>query len=428
MSFLKQTKSKEVINGGYNLFSLPPTDVSNLGVEYEKVFCENFDGTDTNRSIDFHVAGNNDSFIELIDSYLLLTLSIKKPDGSNLADGENICLISDPSGIFRAIEVFLSDTLISSIQGLYNYRSFIENVLNYNSRTAQNQLDLLGIHWDNHADTFAGDTGIQVRKRQYAGSAKKQVVMKIHSDLFNQPKYLVPRCNLKLRLHRSADAFCLLASDNATAYKLHIDSIYLFIKRIKPSPSLQVSLLEARQKENVVYNFNRVKLYSHLLTPGASSYNIPLQTENILPNFCIVVFVKNNINYADNPFKCDHLGIKNIHLLANNTKYPRHPFEPDFAGGHVARELFALYQLRGEEFANSSLTISLSKYIKGYTLFAFKLSNCQGNEVSLIQSGNLRLCLDLNANLTTAYNAIIYMSSTDSIEIDQYGNVLISHV
>ena len=61
---------------------------------------------------------------------------------------------------------------------------------------------------------------------------------RIHSDLFNQEKFILNGVDLTLKLHRHKPEFCLLSADAAPAYKIIIVDAILYVKKIELTPSV----------------------------------------------------------------------------------------------------------------------------------------------------------------------------------------------
>ena len=69
-------------------------------------------------------------------------------------------------------------------------------------------------------------------------SATKSVDMigYLHCDVFNQEKLLINGVEVRVRLVRSRDSFCLM--DSTGFYSVHIDEANLLVRRVKISPGI----------------------------------------------------------------------------------------------------------------------------------------------------------------------------------------------
>ena len=82
-----------------------------------------------NSPIQFHIAGNSDYYLDLAQSYLHVTVKLKKTDGSAIVDAEkvgpvNLLLHS----LFAEVEVSLNEKIITPSNNTYPYRSYLEKV------------------------------------------------------------------------------------------------------------------------------------------------------------------------------------------------------------------------------------------------------------------------------------------------------------
>ena len=71
------------------------------------------------------------------------------------------------------------------------------------------------------------------------------MIGRIHADIFFQERYLVNEVNVKIKLVRSKDAFCIMSAND---HKAVIVKSVLFVRKVKLSPS--VVLAHAKALEN----------------------------------------------------------------------------------------------------------------------------------------------------------------------------------
>ena len=60
-----------------------------------------------------------------------------------------------------------------------------------------------------------------------------ELIERIHADIFNQARYLMGKCSVKVKLHRHSPKFFLMAATKNNEYVLEIDSASLFVKHEK---------------------------------------------------------------------------------------------------------------------------------------------------------------------------------------------------
>lgn len=128
---------------------------------------------------------------------------------------------------------------MSSPGNTYAYRSYIETLLNYGPDAKTSHLtsalwytDTAG-HMD---DTSDANQGLVSRRAFTAESKTVDMLGHVHSDIFNQEKFLLNGVELRVRLIRARDSFNLLSEN--TTFKVNIVEANLFIRRIKINPAV----------------------------------------------------------------------------------------------------------------------------------------------------------------------------------------------
>ena len=96
--------------------------------------------------------------------------------------------------------------------------------------------------------TLADDNanlGLKKRSQFTAESGEIDLVGMIHADIFCQEKFLLSGVDLKLKLHRSKNEFCLVSGfqplQQMPEYKVQIMDATLFVRSCKLNPTLTVS-------------------------------------------------------------------------------------------------------------------------------------------------------------------------------------------
>ncbi len=177
--------SEECIKSELDLFTVPMTQTAiekNTYVEIPPLSAI----TDSS-PLEFFNAGTGEDYIDLYNTLLYTRIKITRPDGSDIADGAPVGLINYPGAcIFSQVDVSLGDRLITQSSSTYPYRCLIEALINFTN--ASNVIELLA---------------------------------PIHSDIFFQEKFMLNGVDIKIRMTRGKDEFCLMR-DDAIAYKIYI--------------------------------------------------------------------------------------------------------------------------------------------------------------------------------------------------------------
>jgi len=129
------------------------------------------------------------------------------------------------------VDISLNGTLITSSTNTYAYRAYIETLLSYGIEAKSSQLTSAVFYKDeagkmDRPNPLAGDvahrnTGLASRQMFAAQSREIDMIGRIHADIFFQERYMLNEVNVKIKLVRSHDAFCLMAvgGQHSVAYQ-----------------------------------------------------------------------------------------------------------------------------------------------------------------------------------------------------------------
>ncbi|XP_050795693.1 uncharacterized protein F54H12.2-like [Gopherus flavomarginatus] len=396
--------SEECTKSELDLFQIAPTQTSIEKSIYIEV--PPLSAVTESAPIDFFIAGNGIDYMDLNNTLLYLCCKIVKGDGTELAADAEVGLVNYPvASIFSQLDVTLGDRLVSQSNNCYPYRAFIESVLNYSDDTLATQFsaglfykDTAGQHEKTELD--GENLGFVKRAKLTAQSRTVELLGHLHSDLFFQEKLLLNGVDVKIKLTRSKDAFCLMGSA-AEGFKLRIVSASLFVKKVRVAPGVRLGHAEALLAANAKYPVDR--------------------------------FVDNDAfsgSYTKNPFHFKHYDINFVALYVDGEQVPTKPLQPDFEAGRCVREYMNLVQTAGKHMKDRSLLIDREEFAQGYTLFAFDLSPDQecADHYSLIKTGNLRAEIRFGKALTVTVNMTVYGVFDNVIEINQRRNVLFDYM
>ncbi|KAK2848153.1 hypothetical protein Q7C36_009835 [Tachysurus vachellii] len=390
-----------------------------------------------NGPLEFFVAGNGEDYLDLNNTFLHVACKIVIADGTNIANDAKVGVVNYPiASLFSQVDVMLGDRLISQSSNTYPYRAIFECLLNYGKDTLETQF-CTGLFYKDTArymdatDHADRNEGLKRRARFSAESNTFDLTGHIHSDIFFQDKLLLNGVDLRIKMVRSKDEFCLLKEGNIN-FALKILNASLFVKKVSVSPSVKLGHVHALLSSTAKYSLERVCMKTFSLAAGSricSQENLFLGP---LPKTIIFDMVDNDAfsgSYNKNPFNFKHYDAEFVALYIDGTQYPAKPFQPDLKSDNAVREFYSLILASGKQLKDQPLAINREEYSRGYTLFAFNLNpddDC-GQHLSLIKSGNMRMELRFRQALPRTVNLIVYASFDSILEINNRRNVLIDY-
>ncbi|XP_056102088.1 uncharacterized protein F54H12.2-like [Rhinichthys klamathensis goyatoka] len=387
--------------------------------------------------LEFFIAGNGEDYVDLNNTLLYLKLKITRPNGADIADPARVALINYPGAtIFSQVDVSLGDRLISQSSSTYPYRCIIESLINY-SKDALESLFSAGLFFKDTAghmdvnDPVGRNGGLTKRSLYTSGSKVVELLAPIHSDIFFQEKLILNGVDIKIRMTRSQDEFCLMRCDDV-AYKLNIVTASLYVKKVSVSPPVRLGHAQALLSTTAKYPIDRVCLKNFSIPAGARVSNQENLFLGTLPKSIVLAMVDNDAftgSYDKNPFAFKHYDLEFLAVYVDGQQFPAKPLQPNFEAGLAVREFYQLAMTTGRHLKNQALSIDRNDFLNGYTLYAFNLTpdeDC-GQHISLVKSGNIRLEARFRQPLPHTINLIIYAVFDSIVEVSNRRQVLVDY-
>ena len=231
---------QECTKSELDLFTIPATQTSitkGQWIEYHPL--SNINATSP---IEFNVSETGEEYLELAETQLLVKAKITKANGTAL-DPEtkvgpvNLFLHS----LFSQVDVSLNERLISPSTNTYPYRAMIETLFNYGGDAKSSQLSMAMFYKDTPgkmdvvdpvADNADASMGLKARHTFTKQSNTVAMMGPIHSGIFFQYRLIVNEVNLRLKLNRAKNSFCLVSSDPGANFKVVITEAILYIGKV----------------------------------------------------------------------------------------------------------------------------------------------------------------------------------------------------
>ncbi|XP_046491080.1 uncharacterized protein F54H12.2-like [Neodiprion pinetum] len=391
MAFL-HAHSGERMKSELDLFSLPPTQTSieaGQWVHYKPVSSLTDDSP-----IEFVVPGNGDEYIDL--AHTMLSVRVKlQPSAPTPPAGE-----------------------VSPANNSYAYRAYIETLLNHAPPAKKSHLSSAlwydsedGVSDVYDADAVGADRGFIERKRIMSNARTVDLIGHLHCDVFNQDKFLINGVELRLRLVRSRDSFCIMEAENR--HKLHILETSLLVRRMKISPGILLAHARTLAKRVQAETVDNVILGQ-------------------LPKRVIIGFVSNKVFNGDrqrNPFNFQNYSLNFLSLYVDGVQVPSKPLQMSFGKDELYVDAYhTLFSGTGIHFLNEGNGIGRQQFAKGNCLLAFDLTpdlsaNCTSHW-SLIKHGTLRVEVRFDDALKETVNCLVYAEFDNLIEVDAARQVI----
>lgn len=441
MAFL-HTHSSECVKSELDLFTLPPTQTS---IEQSQFVYYNPISTLSDESpIEFIVPGHGEEYLDLAHTMIKIRAKIVKADGTATATDSIGPVNNFLHSMFNQVDVYFNQKVVTPPNNLYAYRAYIETLLNYGEDAKNSHLQMSLWAADSHT---AMDTGVVVAEeaRKNAGLVSRQAFTKggktfdllghLHCDVFNQDKFLMNGVELRVRLIRAKDGFCLMDFAEHD-YKVQIVEASLIVRRVKISPGILIAHAKTLAKTTAKYPLTRVEVKSFVLHSGILGETFDNVILGQLPKRIIIGFVENasfNGSRKRNPFNFQNFGINFLCLNVDGRQIPTKPLQPKFGGDqYLEVEAFnTLFSGTGIHFSDTGNNISRQSYNDGYTLFAFDLtpdlSASSASHWNLVKSGSVRIEVRFDKATEENLNLVLYAEYDNLLEIDSTRQVIVDY-
>jgi len=394
-------------------------------------------------SVIFKIQGD-DCYIDLPETELLLTLSIRKIDNADdtkstqIGGADRIGPVNDfISAIFSQIQVSINDVEVENSNESYPYRAYFENLLSYDkgSKTTflQNGLfykdeagKMQAFDDEDKADNDPAkikskNPGYSQRRKIFIDGKSVELKGKLHSNIFNINRYMLSKTNIRVTLTRSRNNFCLMGSDKLGTYMVHISKAQLRVRKIKVNPEIALQHATGLENKNAMYPMKHVITKAISINEKSKDIIITNIHNGMLPNKVYVGFVKTSAytgSVTTNPYNFEHFTVNEMLMKANGFNVPyNEPLVFDYAKGNYTQAYNTLYQGICE-FPND---ISMADYPRGYTIYAFNFSPdlCNHSHFHEVKTGSLSLSVKFAVETPVSIHAIFYLEFDNILQISK---------
>ena len=373
-----------------------------------------------------------DTYLSLNNMYMHVKARILKADGTKPAKTANVAPVNNLlNSMWSSVETRINNISISPASA-YNtsYKSMMETILsteneNHNYMTSS----MFELDTASQFDTL-GNANVGFKKRKATMRLDQEASVfdmcgPICNDFLRSDNHLAPGNKLSLRFNRASDKFCLLTDSTTVEYKLHIDEIAIYARRITVFPEVSKMLFKpgAPQRYKSVYT----EMKEFPLVTGLNQWSTRLFSGGALPKQIIVGMVETAAfmgSYTKNPMNFKHFGLNSINLKVNGARVPQEPLEPNFSTGQINRAYNHLFMNTGKFKVNRSNCVTDDYFVGGMALFPFDLTPDQCNMFHTHggREGTLELDLSWSAATTAGITVLVYAAFDQVVSLNGENN------
>lgn len=419
------------ITSALNIFAVPPTNVAILRSYFRELLPLN---TIAESPYLFRIFSDS-YWVDPNKIYIYFEMCLEKEEGGKwvLISPEDTLLAPIQSlgkNIVRQLKVAISNTEVYDSGTLYHYKNYLTDELSYPPDVKSSFLASTGYYPIEKHDSPT-DEGFLRRVALFKDGKSAQFLSKLNFDLGSQDLYLLNNLDILFTVFKENDNFLLhcLRDDNATAYRINVQSVKLYVKMIELQPSLNLSIFSTLEKIPAKYAVRKTEIKSCFLTSGRTEIDHNI-FNNVIPRRVTIGLVDSkayNGNLKFSPFNFKPYDIRDITVFAGGAVFPTVPYKMNFTKQDCMRAYVDFYECLGIADSNKTNGITFSQFLDGWTIFTIPLTSTLDDTggFELIKNGSTNIRLTFNKPIPSDGLIMIVLAEFDQlITIDVNRRVL----
>lgn len=424
MGVLLHENSSEGLSDSLDIFSVPPTQVS-----IEETQSVIFTPDHLGQVLEFKAPSNDGYYMDLHNSFLKLVVTIKKSATEDLAAGDNVAFVNNIlDSLFKQVDVYFNSKLITSSDNNHGHKSYLYRLLNDTPTVSTNFMSVQGWCKDVAGSgnvAGAANTGFVTRRDWTAESADLELIGRIRQGMFEQPRYLIDGVDVRLKMNRNSDDFCIHRVAGKTGVVV-IKKAEFHVRQVKIAESVLRAHKQVMMKTPAKYPYTRLEMSDHSFVAGTTSIQKDIVT-GIMPTRIIFGFVNTahyNGDATHSPYVFQNCAITTMSITVNGHLINGREFQFDFDEDNNLEAYLGLVDCLNKWDNETPFNITRSEYKSGYTLFGFDLSpdRCGYGCFQLEKSGSVHITI--NCKIPAGGSTLLVLKEYQSLlQIDNKGVV-----
>lgn len=364
----KLLTSGATFNSTFNLQSLPVHDISVISSKIEQVFPSHPIGN--SEILEFDIPISQTHYTNLSKSFLYLRLKATQHDGKDLETDTKTSIGNMIfSTLFKNMELYVNNILISSSTNNYAFSSFIHRIITSTQADKETKLKT-ELYIPSTEPSPLSETNVMYKTLLAKTKTKNiELYSNLNHGLFELKKMLVPGVKVTIRLRMNSPKFCMLSTEGTDALpfldKIVIQEAFYDVHRCVANSklmSLHDSILSKNGK--IHYPFRERDVIAFQVSKGSITYTSETLLQRI-PAFAMIAILK-----SDAYFGAEHLdptqffphGLQSASLLINGDKMMHQNFKFSVEDGQYVKLYRSLFNFTNS--SNQAMNISEEEFTK----------------------------------------------------------------
>ena len=331
-------------------------------------------------TLEFEVVADRTNFTDLQNIYLEVKCRILQANGNNLRyDATDASLNDSPCFVNNTLHSLFSDCTvsangfkISSSNGYYAQKAFLETEFSHNKEAKDTWLKCQGYSYEKSPATFTGAT-FTARQGETKESTTVNFIGKVAADVFSCDKHLLSGVTLRISFLRSRPNFSLIYDDDAKDYKIEISQANLHVRKMTVSENVYSAIESTLAKASAMYRYTEIIPKTFNVSKGLKSWNHEdIFNREPIRRFALAMTTNSSFLGAkrENPFHFRKFDLDSITVLRNGYPIAGTPLQTD-----NDKKLY-LNSLEALAFSSHGHGISIDDFPDHYVL-VFDLTSTQ---------------------------------------------------
>ncbi len=397
--------------------------------------------------VEFLVPGAGNQYFSLPDTELYVKFHILHEDGTPLPEADPGEPFPDMArvapinnflhSLWRQIDVFWGDRLVSSSGMNYPHKSIVDLLLSDGREAKDTQLQAQ-LYYKDTANFLgdinypeSGNEGMVARGYLTKQSRKVDMHGPLNIDVFQgQTSLLLNGVNVRIKLWPSSTVFKLVSSMFAPkpAFKVVLDNVLLRVCKVQVNPTVFLENEKQLQRCTAKYPYLKADITTRTLEQGQTALVMENLFQGRIPaKLCVGLLPTANYNgsYLTNPYHFQHANLNYLAAYVDGVSMPGVPFEPNFEENNYIREYLSMFRVADKLYRDAGNDIGRADYPAGYTLYGLDIDP-EAQSTLKRRRGNFKVEIRLKSGPTENFTVLLYAMYPEIIEIDQTRNIQLS--
>jgi hypothetical protein len=382
-------------------------------------------------TLEFKVVGDRNNFLDLQHIYLELSCNIRQQNGDALKyDGGHAIADSDEPkfvnnilhSLFSDCDVTANGIKISSANGLYGHKSFVETEMSHGKAAKETWLTCQGYNFESLPND---QTHVDISGREETTRLSETIHLygRLSVDFFTCEKLLVPNVALRIKLVRAHNDFIVMSDDAAKHYTVRVQDANLYVRKMTVSDPVLAAVERALLKTPALYMYTEVIPKTFIIPTGQNSWKHedvfmkePIRRMAIAMNTNIAFGASN----VGNPFHYQKLGLRAITIYRNGIPIVGTPMDTTDDRRIYFNSLSAL------AFGRLSHGITLAQYPNHYIMVFDLTSTLEASHEFIhpeLTNSSISIELSFAVNLAAPVELFILGEKASTVFIDSARNI-----